>query len=126
MLVGSKRQKKSESQAVVIDDKENDRLRANGKNTIKNTCINYNVNFLDSTIWVPHLHLHDEQKIILQQKLWLDDVIMNAASKLLRQQFPSKKGLQSTLVAATSNCKLEGGATQILHVRSNHWVCVSK
>jgi len=61
---------------------------------------------------------HDEQKIILQQKLWLDDVIMNAASKLLRQQFPSKKGLQSTLVAATSNCKLEGGATQILHVRS--------
>jgi len=56
----------------------------------------------------------NEQKIILQQKLWLDDVIMNAASKLLRQQFPSKKGLQSTLMAAASNCKvLEGGATQI-------------
>ena len=67
---------------------------------------------------------HDEQKIILQQKLWLDDIIMNAASKLLRQQFPSKKGLQSTLVAATSNCKLEGGATQVLYVRSNHWVCI--
>jgi len=54
-----------------------------------------------------------------------DVVIMNPACKLLRQQFPCKKGLQSTLVVATSKCKvLEGGATQILHVRSNHWVCI--
>ena len=50
----------------------------------------------------------------MQQKLWLDDVIVNVACKLLRQQFPDKKGLQSPL----------GGAIQILYIRCDHWVCI--
>ena len=50
---------------------------------------------------------------------------MNAAEELLRHQFPHKKGLQSTLLASTNKCKvLAGGAIQILHMQSNHWVCI--
>ena len=72
-----------------------------------------------------YIYLHKAQKIILQQKLWLDDIIVNAAAKLLKHQFPHQEGLQSTLLASTNKCQvLAGGAIQVLHVRSNHWICI--
>ena len=76
------------------------------------------------TVWIPNLHLGSEQKVILQRRLWLDDVIINAAQNLLHQQFPNISGLQSTILASAHKGKtLDGGAVQILHIRSNHWVC---
>ena len=50
---------------------------------------------------------------------------MNAAAKLLKHQFPHQEGLQSTLLASANKCQvLAGGAIQVLHVRSNHWICI--
>ena len=49
---------------------------------------------------IPTLKLNIEHKKILQQKLWLDDSIINSAQKLLSHQFPENDGLQSTLVVA--------------------------
>ena len=66
-----------------------------------------------------------EHKNILQQRLWLDDVIINAGQKLLRQQFPDVGGLESTLAVTAKSCKtLSGGAIQIMHILSNHWTCI--
>jgi len=66
-----------------------------------------------------------DHKNILRQRLWLDDAIINAGQKLLKQQFPDIGGLESTLVVAAKSCKdLPGGAIQIMHVLSNHWICI--
>ena len=76
-------------------------------------------------MWICSLHLHIEQKNILQQKLWLDDVIINAGQNLLRYQFPDIDGLHCTLTVAARKCDtLHGGAIQIMHIQSNHWVCI--
>ena len=56
---------------------------------------------------------------------WLDDQVINVAQSLLKQQFPAIDGFHSTLlVAANQAGVLRGGAIQLLHVRSNHWICV--
>ena len=75
-------------------------------------------------MWIPTLKLNIEHKNILQQKLWLDDTIINSAQKLLSHQFPENDGLQSTLVVAAKKCTLGGGAIQIMYVRTNHWLCI--
>ena len=44
---------------------------------------------------------------------------------MLRQQFPNVGGLELTLVVAAKSCKtLPAGAIQIMHVLSNHWICI--
>ena len=82
-------------------------------------------NSTSSTIWIHSLHLHAEHKKILQQKLWLDDTIINAGQTLLKRQFPDAGGLHSTLAVAAKSCEiLPAGAIQIMHILSNHWVCI--
>ena len=64
-------------------------------------------------------------KYILQQRLWLDDAIINAGQKLLRRQFPDAGRLESTLTVTAKSCKtLSGGAIQIMHILSSHWICI--
>ena len=76
-------------------------------------------------MWIPNLKLSTEHQEILQKKMWLDDCIVNCALKLLRHQFPDISGLQSTLYVAAKQClTFSGGAIQILHVRTNHWLCI--
>ena len=66
-----------------------------------------------------------EHENILQQRLWLDDVIINAGQKLLRHQFPDVGGKESVLAVAAKSCKtLSGGAIQIMHILSKHWICI--
>ena len=77
-------------------------------------------------MWIPTLKLSNEHKDILQRKTWIDDCIINCAQKMLHHQFPEISGLQSTLYVAAKQCStLCGGAVQILHVRSNHWLCIN-
>jgi len=77
-------------------------------------------------MWIPSLKLTVKHKEILEKKWWLDDCIINCAQKMLRQQFTGNDGLRSTvLVAAKQDSTLGGGAIQILHVRTNHWLCIS-
>jgi len=67
------------------------------------------------TIWIPSLHLHTEHKNILQQKLWLNDAIINAGQKLLWLQFSDIGGLQPTTAIAARKCDiLPAGAIQIV------------
>jgi len=52
-------------------------------------------------------------------------MIINAAQKLLQQQFPNVKRqaeLQLTLLVAANKCHtLLGGAIQIIHIQPYHW-----
>ena len=78
-----------------------------------------------SATWITSLHLLMEHKNILQRRLWLDDAIIKAGQKLLRRQFPDVGGLESTLTVAAKSCKtLPGGAIQVMHILSNHWICI--
>ena len=56
--------------------------------------------FLSIDHVIPTLKLNIEHKKILQQKLWLDDSIINSTQKLHSHQLPENDGLQSTLVVA--------------------------
>ena len=61
------------------------------------------------------------------RSLWLDDIIVNHAQQLLRQEFPQQRGLQNTLFS--QGCKFSASRTnsiQIHHIgRRNHWVTTS-
>ena len=59
--------------------------------------------------------------------LWLDDITVNHAQQLLRQEFSHQRGLQNTLLS--QGCKFSVSRTnsiQIHHIGSrNHWVTTS-
>ncbi len=61
------------------------------------------------------------------RSLWLDDIIVNHAQQLLRQEFPQQRGLQNTLLS--QGCKFSVSRTnsiQTHHIGSrNHWVTTS-
>ena len=66
----------------------------------------------------------DEKKLV--EGGWLNDKHMEFAQCLLKQQFPSLGGLQSTLL----QCRKEtqkgiSRGVQIVHSRGNHWIVVS-
>ena len=77
-------------------------------------------------LWIASLNLDLKAREIIQKGLWLDDLIIKAAQHLLHSQYPSIDGFHSTTeVSAGMADILRGGAIQILHVRSNHWVCLA-
>ena len=64
-------------------------------------------------IWIPTIHLDQFDKDVIMNGGLLCDKHMNAASKLISQQFPAVHGMQSTLlsqmggfVPIIDNCKL--------------------
>ena len=79
------------------------------------------------TMWLPRLNLQIKDKVDLEtDSLWLNDRHMNAAQKLLHEQFPTVSGLADTVLLSQGKCKYDPtNAVQILHMRGNHWVCVS-
>ena len=75
------------------------------------------------SMWVASLKLRLKEK---DMGKWLDDVVISAVQKLLHKQYPLIDGFQlTTSIAAGKADILRGGALQILHVRSNHWVCLA-
>ena len=76
---------------------------------------------------LPDLDLHISDKDLLEADgTWLKDCHINAAQKLIHEQFPSISGLADTLLLSlgTWGCSPEN-AVQIIHVDGNHWICVS-
>ena len=82
----------------------------------------------ECTIWLQLADLQlskaDEKKLV--EGGWLNDKHMEFAQRLLKQQFPSLGGLQSTLL----QCRKEtqkgiSRGVQIVHSRGNHWIVVS-
>ena len=78
------------------------------------------------SMWVASLKLQLKEKDMIEKGKWLDDVVISAVQKLLHKQYPLIDGFQlTTSIAASKADILRGEALQILHVRSNHWVCLA-
>ena len=81
---------------------------------------------LTTSPWISSLNLRYKEKTMIQNGLWLDDLTMNAVQTLLHNQYPTIDGFQSTTkISAGKGDILRGGAIQILHIRTNHWVCLA-
>lgn len=64
---------------------------------------------------------NDRDAIMNEQRL--NDLVINFAQKVLRMQFPSVKGFQSTLLQdKMSKGIFEQDKVQIIHSRGNHWI----
>ncbi len=78
--------------------------------------------------WIPNLHLTmSDKNTILHPVGWLTDTIfiIDAAQKLLKQQFPHIQGLQQVALGLTMSFEMQSGEfLQILHC-NNHWFTVS-
>ena len=60
---------------------------------------------------------------------WLSDLHINMVLKKLHKKFPKVAGLIDPVVLQKQlpdNKKLTGNFLQILHVNSNHWVCIQR
>ena len=67
------------------------------------------------------LTLEDKNAIINGQRL--NDLIINFAQKVLRQQFPNVRGFQSTLLQEKKKkSNFEQDRVQIIHSQGNHWI----
>ncbi len=80
----------------------------------------------NSLNWIPNLHLTmSDKNTILHPAGWLTDTIIDAAQKLLKQQFPHIQGLQQVALGLTMSFEMQSGEfLQILHC-NNHWFTVS-
>lgn len=57
----------------------------------------------------------------------LNDLVINFSQKVLKMQFPSIKGFQSTLVQEKKRKgTFEQGKVQIIHSHRNHWIVAAK
>ena len=82
------------------------------------------------TMWLPRLNLQIKDKVDLEtDSSWLNDRHMNAAQKLLHEQFPTVSGLANTVLLSQGKCKYDPtNAVQILHETEslglclNHWL----
>ncbi|XP_071849794.1 uncharacterized protein [Apostichopus japonicus] len=79
-----------------------------------------------SHLWVPSLHLSNQELEILERQECLTDTIIEAGQSLLKAQFPYVGGLQPPYKAlSSSGFDIEPGEfVQIIHL-PNHWVTVS-
>ncbi len=65
---------------------------------------------------------------MLKRGEWLTDKhIINAASVLIKEEFPKQLGLQDTLLLQRFDQyeSEDSQFVQIVHVNGNHWLCVS-
>ncbi len=77
---------------------------------------------------MPSIGLSILELEILRSNDWINDTIIYAAQKLLKQHFPSINGFQSTLYSNNLKFRvlpLDDKYVQILHADCNHWITVS-
>ena len=72
-----------------------------------------------------HLLDREKREVILSSTGWLDDVIINAAQDLLKEQFEISGFQNTTLGCNLSFDILRSEFVQILHNGKNHWLTTS-
>ena len=83
-----------------------------------------------SNFWIPELELFIEDRLILNNSLWLNDNNIRVAQLLLQKEFGSTVcGWQSTQFSkcpALFRDILDSNPfIQILHVNNSHWITIS-
>ena len=77
--------------------------------------------------WIQELGLKMGDKKSILDGSWVNDRIVNAAMKLMKEHNPFMAGLIDVIIAAKHGFKdtTSGKFTQILNVRGNHWITIS-
>ena len=77
--------------------------------------------------WLPHLGLDkDDEQRLLHVSTWLNDKIVNASQRLLKDDHPHISGLQNTLLGENLSFSPElDECVQVLHNESDQWLCVT-
>ena len=74
--------------------------------------------------WVVGLSQDDQSRVTGGE--WLNDKLITAFQKLLKQQFPHLSGLQDVSLGQTLSFEIEAAEfVQVLHTGRSHWVTVS-
>ena len=74
--------------------------------------------------WVVGLSQDDRSRVTGGE--WLNDKLITAFQKLLKQQFPHLSGLQDVSLGQTLSFEIEAAEfVQVLHTGCGHWVTVS-
>ena len=73
------------------------------------------------------IQLYDNDKICLESDEWMNDNVIFAAEKLLKQQHPHVCGLQDPMLQLTSTFEVMRNKqfVQILNCAGNHWIIIS-
>lgn len=81
----------------------------------------------NTNYWLPTLNLTvDDKAILLSATGLLNDSLINAAQKLLANQFPTMPGLQDVLNGPPLSFDIEAGEfIQILNTQTGHWLTIS-
>ncbi len=77
--------------------------------------------------WNKRLGLLTADQEMLKRGEWLTDKHINAASVLIKEEFPKQHGLQDTLLLQRFDQYESDDSqfVQIIHINGNHWLCVS-
>ena len=81
----------------------------------------------NQTPWLPELGLSTSDRDVLHSPIgWLNDSLINAAQRLLKEVNPAMPGLQDVTLGLTLNfCVEPHEFIQILHTGRGHWLVVS-
>ena len=81
------------------------------------------------TVWLKKgsIALYDEHKQMILGDFKLNDLVINAAQMILKEQFPELMGLQSTLLLKKPQPRFQGNKpyVQIIFDREDHWIVAS-
>ncbi|KAJ8023112.1 HMG domain-containing protein 3 [Holothuria leucospilota] len=76
-------------------------------------------------MWLPHLHLTENERAILLERRWLNDLIINAGQEILKASMPVG-GLQNTLLMQSTGFEpVLSEFVQIVNLTNSHWVLIS-
>ncbi len=82
----------------------------------------------ENNVWVKELSLTTRNKITILQGGWVDDIVINTASRLVRSMSTEVNGLQDVILAEKHGFLNPGGSerfVQIININRNHWITIS-
>ena len=76
--------------------------------------------------WIQELTLFPSDRKSLINGRWLNDAVITAGQKLLKDAYPHIGGLQPTILGMTLAFEVQRGEfLQVLHINDNHWITAS-
>ncbi|PIK60068.1 hypothetical protein BSL78_02973 [Apostichopus japonicus] len=76
-------------------------------------------------MWLPHLGLSEAERLMLLERKWLNDLVINAGQKILKEA-SGVGGLQDTLLMQCSGFVAESAEfVQVVNLTNSHWIVLS-
>ena len=108
---------------IDVDSQKCKRKRQRNDSKLKQHCPRQPKSWINN-----HLYslMQSDRDVLLNITGWLNDDIVSAAQRLLKQMFPLGYGFQDTCLGMTYSFTIEYGEfIQVLHNGHNHWLTIS-